>query len=75
MAPARGKTQSEPWAKEGVAKVHLILINACRSAQPFAHKLCFINDLYGRTAVRPYTRNLGQPTFATPSLAHGPAWN
>ena len=31
----------------------------------------FYQRLIGRTAVRPYTRNLGQPIFETLSKAHG----
>jgi len=44
-ALARGNMQSEPWAFEGVAKVHLILSKASRGARICAHKPIFINGL------------------------------
>ncbi len=50
--------------RSGQNRSHSILIKACRGARPCAQEPRFINDLLGRTAVRPYTRNLGQPTSA-----------
>ncbi len=67
-----------PQAEEDVAKAHLILIKTCRGARLCAHKPCFINgerefrDRLKPVPKLPLTRNLGQPTFATPSKAHGP---
>ncbi len=59
---------------EGVAKVSLTSIKAGRGAQPCAQKLLFVNWLLGRTAVRPYTRFLGQPTSTTPSCIIPASW-
>ncbi len=64
-----------PQAKETVSKVGLILIEACRSAQPCAHKSLFVNGFIGRTAVRPYATNLDQPTFETVSSVRPYATN
>ncbi len=64
--PRFGLCQAGPWAKEGVAKVHLILINACRGAQPCAHKPCFISGLNGsdaRDLARASSHTTGRTVF------------